>query len=162
MNLPELKLNAFLLNLMKPYNAKPFLTGKDPNSLKDLSKDSHFFIKGKNYLEVDVNVYEFCYLARKVAYNALPTVKEFVIDVALTVEGHNDEELPEQVLGCTRVSHIPVENALTLETLIEQQQQRIRAAAAAAVGARSVSGGPLALASPAAAVLSSVARAVTD
>lgn len=152
MNLPELKLNPFLANLMHAYNAKPFFTGKNPATLKDPSLSSHFFFKarlclvlcmwcclllvlnlshqGKNYLEVDVNVYEFHYLARKVAYNALPTIKEFVIDMGLTVEGQCDEELPEQIIACARFSHIAVENALSFEKLLEQQQPRLAATSA--------------------------------
>ena len=83
-------------SLITSYNAKPFLTGPW----------CHAFIKGPGYVEVDIDVHRFRYVARKGAHSFLESLKSMVIDIAFVVEGQDDEELPEQVQGATRI-HFP-------------------------------------------------------
>jgi len=97
-NVPELNIGVAVKALVTQYNAKPFMTGPR----------CHTMIPGENYLEVDVDVHRFCYLARKGAYGLMDGMHKSVIDFALVVEAQSDEEMPEQVLGCCRMSKIDV------------------------------------------------------
>ena len=83
-------------SLITSYNAKPFLTGPW----------CHSFIKGPGYVEVDIDVHRFRYVARKGAHSFLESLKSMIIDIAFVVEGQDDDELPEQIQGATRI-HFP-------------------------------------------------------
>ncbi len=48
-----------------------------------------------NYVECDVDVHEYCWMARKGAHGSLDFFSQMQIDMAFVVEGRNDEELPE-------------------------------------------------------------------
>jgi len=113
MNPDELNLGSVLNSSIRKYNAKPFLTGPH----------CHDFLKGHNYMEADIDVHRFCYLARKAAHGMLPTIKDFVVDVAFTVEGVTDDELPEQTLLAGCISRVDTEVAPDLEALLRAQVQ---------------------------------------
>lgn len=94
-NMEEIEMNAYLKNVLISYNGKPFLT----------TPDAKFFRK-RHYYEIDVDVYTFCYLARKVLYGLFDALDGLVFDMAIVVEGKGDEEQPEQVLQCCRLGRL--------------------------------------------------------
>jgi len=104
-NPDELQINFATRRIVTTYNAKPFMTGPR----------CHTFYQGENYLEVDVDVHKFCYLARKAGHSMMDEVGRLVLDLAFVVEGHSDDELPEQILGCARIARLQRDGARTLQ-----------------------------------------------
>lgn len=114
-NPAEAKVGMFVRGLLKSHNAKPFLTGPH----------CHSFIRGPGYLEADIDVHRFCFAARKATYSFLESLKTMIIDIGFVVEGKDDSELPEQVLGCTKVSYWdPVSGRNFKQYLSQLQQER--------------------------------------
>jgi len=95
--------NSFLAK----YNAKPFLTGPK----------CHVFYEGKGYLEADVDIHRYCYLARKMCPALVGSLTLMKVDVGIVVEGQGDDEQPETLLGCVRMNHIDTRTAHLLEPL---------------------------------------------
>eukprot|EP00456_Euglypha_rotunda_P079922 TRINITY_DN77100_c0_g1_i1.p1 TRINITY_DN77100_c0_g1~~TRINITY_DN77100_c0_g1_i1.p1 ORF type:complete len:136 (-),score=21.46 TRINITY_DN77100_c0_g1_i1:10-417(-) len=90
-NLKEVapQLNATVKALAERYNGKPFL-----------SRPQHrFYRPEKSYLSVDLDVHIFSYLARMAFYSVRDKTKIMTADFAILIEGHSDEELPENILG---------------------------------------------------------------
>ena len=81
--------------LISSYNGKPVLT-----------RPQHKFFRGPNYLEVDIDIYEFAYLARKSLEMFRTRVAKVTMDMAFTIEGRSEKELPELLLGMTRMAKI--------------------------------------------------------
>ena len=96
MNPDDCEVGRTVRSLIQSYNAKPFLTGPW----------CHQFVKGPGYVEVDIDVHRFRFVARKGAHSFLESLKSMVIDIAFVVEGQDDDELPEQIQAATRL-HFP-------------------------------------------------------
>lgn len=62
-------------------------------------------------LSYAVDFHEFCFSARQAIYSMQEKMTNIVADMAIVVEGRLDEELPEQVLGSARISHIELAKA---------------------------------------------------
>jgi len=112
-NSEECSLNGFLKKLLKTYNMKPFLTGPH----------CHGFTVRKGYMQVDIDVFHFQFLARKAAFGFFATLKTMILNVAFLVESQEDEDLPEQVLGCTRINNCDI---LSFKSISEVRQQLIK------------------------------------
>lgn len=87
------------LGILAKYNAKPFMTGPV----------CHTFHRGANYLEADVDLHKFIWPARRGIYSFIQShelIKKLIIDIGFVVQGETDEELPEQMLGCGRISGV--------------------------------------------------------
>lgn len=97
MNVPDLGLDRVWAPVVTNYNAKPFLTGPK----------YHTFHEGPGYLEVDVDIHRYCYMARRICYSLRDSLGSYVHkavwEIGLVVEGKTDDELPEQLLCCVRV-----------------------------------------------------------
>jgi len=113
-NLDDLDFGAALNQLVRTYNAKPFLTGPK----------FHSFCSGPNYLECDVDIHRYCYMARKAAFGLMGHLKNMVVDFGIVVEGHTDDELPEQVLGCLRVVKIDPSLAKPLDAFYPPKKDK--------------------------------------
>jgi len=96
MNPDDCEVGRTVRSLIQSYNAKPFLTGPW----------CHQFIKGPGYVEADIDVHRFRFVARKGAHSFLESLRSMVIDIAFVVEGQDDDELPEQIQAATRL-HFP-------------------------------------------------------
>lgn len=80
-------------------------------------------------------VFSFCLAARKGAYGMMDVLSSLVVDVGFVIEAGrdgNDDELPEQILGCGRVAHLDPLNAKSLQYYIdvgkkERQNRRMQA-----------------------------------
>jgi hypothetical protein len=91
-NLEELNLSSMVKRLVSSYNGTPFLI-----------RTTSTFFRGPNYFEVDVDVHCFSYMALVGLNGMKDHVRDVVFDFVFVVEGHPDEELPEQMLGGARI-----------------------------------------------------------
>eukprot|EP01006_Ploeotia_vitrea_P049675 TRINITY_DN67365_c8_g2_i1.p2 TRINITY_DN67365_c8_g2~~TRINITY_DN67365_c8_g2_i1.p2 ORF type:complete len:107 (-),score=53.27 TRINITY_DN67365_c8_g2_i1:63-383(-) len=83
------------------YNGKPFLT-----------RPQHRFYHGPDYFEIDIDVHNFTYIARKSAYTFLQgKLQAMVCDCGLVIEARSEDEMPEQVLGALTLTCLTPENA---------------------------------------------------
>jgi len=87
-NLDKLGLPGWLVG----YNGKPALCTK-----------SGAVFRGDDYLEIGMNLFRFGYLAKKALNYVVPRIGDFHFHSALTLEGRDDEELPEQTLLAARI-----------------------------------------------------------
>ena len=93
--------------LIQTYNSTPFLIRTTSTFYNDP--------KGENrYFEVDVDVHRFGYLARLGLSGVRERIKDVVFDWAFVIEGHTDEELPENILSAARLSQLEMTAALQL------------------------------------------------
>jgi len=77
-----------LPNPIPAYNGKPVLINK-----------SGAFFRRENYIEHSVNVHLFAYLAKKALYSIQPRFPKMRLNVGFVIEGRDDDELPECMLG---------------------------------------------------------------
>mmetsp|Transcript_53442 Transcript_53442/g.64425 ORF Transcript_53442/g.64425 Transcript_53442/m.64425 type:complete len:655 (+) Transcript_53442:111-2075(+) len=80
------------------YNGKPTLISK-----------SGTFTRHPTHCEMSINVHMFAYLARKGLYSLQQKFPEFILNVGFTIEGRDDDELPETILGGCRMIQLNLE-----------------------------------------------------
>lgn len=81
--------------LLFNYNEKPILT-----------RPQQEFFSGHNYLEVDLDIHQYTYLARNAFVRFLTRMKEVVFEIGLVIQGNTNDELPEQILACAKFCRI--------------------------------------------------------
>ena len=92
-NSEEVDLGIIANGLVYNYNAKPFLSNK-----------SHQTRISDDCFEISLSVHTFGHAARTYYYEMHENFKNWVMDVAVVVEGREDNaQLPEQILACCRV-----------------------------------------------------------
>lgn len=64
-----------------------------------------------NYLECDIDIGSST-VANNVVRFVLGYVRTLVVDMCFLVEGKTDEELPERLIGTSRVAHLEMESAV--------------------------------------------------
>ena len=69
------------------------------------------FFRGEDYLEVDVDCNSSPAAGRVISV-VKSYAKSLVVDLAFLIEAQNGDELPERLLGCARLSHIELDDAL--------------------------------------------------
>ncbi|RLN83134.1 hypothetical protein BBJ28_00006251 [Nothophytophthora sp. Chile5] len=99
-NPQEQRLGRAERHLLETYNGQPILT-----------RPQHRFYKGDDYFEVDVDAHEFNYVARKGLVGVSEHACNMVLDFGFVLEGQEDHELPEQILGSVRLCQIDVRQA---------------------------------------------------
>jgi hypothetical protein len=100
-NLTQVDFNSATRKLLTQYNEKPFLTRTT------ISLDSQ-----PDCFEVNIDVHNFGYLSRMGLSGVKGTLRNVVFDVGFVVQGDDDFELPERLLGCARTAHLQLSNAL--------------------------------------------------
>ena len=79
---------------MRNYQDKPLLTRP---------QQRFFSAHDGSYLEVDLDVHSYAYIARRAYYGYLPRLAPLVFENAFVLQGNRPEELPEVALGAVRV-----------------------------------------------------------
>jgi len=92
-NLEKSSVGKFL----KPYNGKPVLIKESGRATRGVTEE------GVRYLEFRTNIHEWGFVAKKGFIHILPKFGEMSLDVGFTIEGKEDEELPEVILNTTLV-----------------------------------------------------------
>ncbi|KAF0686208.1 Aste57867_21994 [Aphanomyces stellatus] len=99
-NPAEQKLGRMEKHLLETYNGQPILT-----------RPEHRFYRGDGYFEVDIDAHIFNYLARKGLTGITEHFGNMVVDFGFVFEGHDDDELPEQIFGCGQLCKVDVNTA---------------------------------------------------
>lgn len=81
-----------LPSLIKSWNGKPALITKDGR-----------LHRGNGYVEMDINVAEWCKMARSSLNSMFCTVPERALSIAHVIESREDEHMPEQTLACMQI-----------------------------------------------------------
>jgi hypothetical protein len=82
-----------LKNLISKYNGKPVLINKTGT-----------IYKGDNYIEMDVNVHAFTMMTRKSLKETHSSLSKMKVCMGFVIQGSADDELPEQIFGCTQLN----------------------------------------------------------
>lgn len=78
--------------LLQSYNEKPVL-----------ARPQQTYYEGPGYLEVDLDIHLYSYLARSALSSFMERLDKVVWEIAFVIQGNSTEELPEQVLACGRM-----------------------------------------------------------
>ncbi|KAG5188533.1 hypothetical protein JKP88DRAFT_304425 [Tribonema minus] len=110
-----------LPSFCRKFNARPILIhGRESSFTRDVAKgraeldvNAHNFsyIGRKGRAELDVNAHDFLYIGRKGLYGTLSKWREALLHVSVLIEGRNDDELPEQVLGTALFQGLDISRA---------------------------------------------------
>ena len=63
---------------------------------------------------MNINVHVFALIARKGLYQMQNKFKSMTLNVAFTIEGRCDRELPEAVLGCATIKNMDIQNTVKI------------------------------------------------
>merc|ERR1719445_1814763 len=103
---------GFLANrLVRRYNGKPFLA----------RTSSTFYHEPGRYFGADIDVHVFAYPARQGLSYVKGTIQTAIYDLGMTIEAQRDEEMPEQILSCCRISKMGVDLCKQFPIQVEQQ-----------------------------------------
>jgi len=90
-------------DMIAGYNGKPVL----------VTKSAKIF-SSPEILDIEYDVRQWNILARKSLHSFHDKLKEAKCQMGILIEGKNDDELPEQLLGCFRVNYLDINEALNI------------------------------------------------
>jgi len=107
-----------LPSFINKFNGKPVLINKS-GSVTRYGKDGVVMAATDSgecdVLIMNIQVGVFAFVARKGLYSLLDKFVEMVMNVAFTIQGNEDGELPEVVLGCVRLEEMDAKLSPTRE-----------------------------------------------
>lgn len=93
--------NIRALSPFKGYNGKPAIVNKIGDVFQDENKCE--------YLEIDVKVYQTKYIARKGIDLFRERSTEAKVRIGFTLQGETEEELPENIFACCRLTNMSLD-----------------------------------------------------
>jgi Protein ENHANCED DISEASE RESISTANCE 2, C-terminal len=93
-------------------------TAADSTSCSSSNSSSISSGSSSSYLEMDCDVRAWCYLAKKALHYLYPRFSKTSLSVAFVLEGREDSELPEQLLGCCTLTNLDPSKAVPIDTLL--------------------------------------------
>eukprot|EP01026_Neomeris_dumetosa_P026577 TRINITY_DN21695_c0_g1_i6.p1 TRINITY_DN21695_c0_g1~~TRINITY_DN21695_c0_g1_i6.p1 ORF type:complete len:350 (+),score=24.21 TRINITY_DN21695_c0_g1_i6:146-1195(+) len=103
------------LSLIRRYNGKPILT-----------RPAHKFYRGQNYFEIDLDIHVYPFVARKAFQGYVGKLGGVVFENAFVVQGNSREELPELLLGCTKVFRVDFQKLYPLPVVKHSDPQVVQ------------------------------------
>jgi len=91
-------------HMLQTWNGKPVMA----------RPQQHYF-RAKNYLEIALDLHSWKYVTRRILMNAPKRFHVLVWDFGLLVQANEKEELPEQILASTRMTHTRISQAQHLK-----------------------------------------------
>lgn len=91
-------------SLINSYNAKPVLI-----------RTTGSVYRGDNYIEKDIHVYKFAYMAKQCIHYLSSRCGQMNMQIGFVIEGREDNELPEALLGCVQVNRPQQDQAKLLK-----------------------------------------------
>ena len=91
-------------SIISRWNGKPLLT-----------RDEHVFHYGEHYMEIELDLHRWKYLVRKIWNTLSKGAARLPLNSGYVIEGHDNGELPEQVLGCAFITGVDVDSALPVD-----------------------------------------------
>jgi len=89
---------------MRRFNAKPVIINKSGEVYTGE-------VRGVRYLEIDILVGKWGLMARRGLLSLLPRYKDLDCEIGFVLQGHEDSELPERILGGARLPFVDPETA---------------------------------------------------
>ena len=80
-------------SMISAYNAKPVLIRKTGS-----------LFRGPNYIEKDIHIHKFSNLAKQSIHWLTSRCNQMFMEIAFVIEGCDDNELPETLIGCVAVN----------------------------------------------------------
>ncbi|KAL6780874.1 hypothetical protein ACKKBG_A08815 [Auxenochlorella protothecoides x Auxenochlorella symbiontica] len=103
-------LSRYESKLLSSYADKPIL-----------SRPQHHFFSTSRYMEIDLDIHCYAYLARKALHGFLGRLGGLVIDAAFIVQGNAEDELPELVFGAGRLSGVRLDLAQPFRVVPQEE-----------------------------------------
>eukprot|EP00941_MAST-03F_sp_MAST-3F-sp1_P003538 g3538.t1 len=94
-------------SLLRSFNGKPFMVDKSGRFLRGVYKLQDVVVP---YIEYDVDISLFKWMAIKGYQRFLPSVKSLHMRLGIVIEGRKEEELPEQVIAAFGLTCVDVLN----------------------------------------------------
>jgi hypothetical protein len=98
---------AGMPSMFKSFNGKPVLV----RNCKATKGGSGSLYRGSNFLEMNVNIRMWPYLAKQGLGFLFATSHKVDLDVAFVIEGKDDSELPEVLLGAAQLTKVKLDAA---------------------------------------------------
>jgi len=85
------------IQFLRSYNGKPALVARG-------SSVRHGEMNGLQYVEFCTNIHEWRYVSKRGLLAVLPLLQDMKVNIGFTIEGRQEDELPEQILGAVKLN----------------------------------------------------------
>uniref|UniRef100_A0A7S2EV63 Protein ENHANCED DISEASE RESISTANCE 2 C-terminal domain-containing protein n=1 Tax=Ditylum brightwellii TaxID=49249 RepID=A0A7S2EV63_9STRA len=104
------------LGMVKSYNGKPVLVTESGCAKWGVTEDG-----GVNYLEMSANVHAWSFMAKKGFVSLIPKFQEISLDVGITIEAKDDDEMPECILAAVCMNSMDCMNVPSIPTSLRSR-----------------------------------------
>lgn len=85
------------IQFLRSYNGKPALIARG-------SSVRHGEMNGLRYMEFCTNIHEWRYVSKRGLLAVLPRLQDMKVNIGFTIEGRQEDEMPEQILGAVKLN----------------------------------------------------------